>query len=101
MTLTGKKKSELVNAVESAVGGKYASVPFHASYMEDDYNETWFKISENRYVHVDTIDGDIVIEYCDDMKHRFLAEDGDVFYIGDFSNLEEMLQAIISEIEEE
>lgn len=97
MTLTEKKR-DIVHAIESAIGGKYASIPFHAPYMEDDYNERWFKVADDRYAHVDTIDGDIVIEYCEDLEHRFLAEDGDIFSIEDYNGLDEIIQAIFSEL---
>ena len=96
-----KKNSDVINAVESAVGERYTAIPFHAQYMEEGYSETWFKVSDDRFVHVDTFDGNIVIEYCDDISHRFLAEDGDTFYLGDYDGLEEMIRAIFAEIEEE
>ena len=58
-----KRKSKVVTAVETALGSRYISIPFHAPFMEDDVNETWFKAAEKCFVHVDVIGEDIVIDW--------------------------------------
>lgn len=101
MTNTGKKSLEEVSVkVEAALAEKYEKIEFKGSEIEN-----WFKINDNHFVRVDKMMGDnydcLLLEHAESLKQRYLAEDGDLFYPGDFESEEKLIEAMLKEASEE